>query len=135
MTMTQVDLLLTAEQIWGVLAEKEPQQFSQDAVRLLEIYCVVKAGGAAAQIATVQRLAQAERSALLTEIQQASAQPYDDGRVRALQQELQELDTAMAARLQHLSMVTPADERLVQQHLFAIEAWMGALGAARHAGE
>lgn len=114
---------LTANQILTLTAAPQPSPLTPDYVRLMEIYCVVKLGGVVAQKAVAQRLEQTEKASLQFDIRQLSVgEPVPTQRIKALQQEIQELEDAVANRLKFLSTITPAEETLIQQHLSDIEA-------------
>ena len=123
MELPTSDLALTPERIHGVLktaqaSDPPPAEYC----RLLEIYCVVKAGGVAAQQAVVARLEQQERAVLVAEIQGLQGQGGRENQVEALQQEILELQQAMADRRAYLATIPPAEEAAVRDCLGAIEA-------------
>ena len=90
--------------------------------RLLEIYCVVKAGGLTAQVAVAQRLQQQEQSALDTEIASLRTQANGGSRIQALEQERWELDQAIGDRLHYLSTIRPEEAAAVAACLTDIDA-------------
>lgn len=131
MKTTQVDSPLTAERIRGLLMTHPRSHLSPDHIRLMEIYCVVKAGGKAAQTAVAEGLQKQETAVLRAEIQSLSIQPNAESRIQALQQEIQELETAMADRLEYLATITAEEEAAVRHCLPDIEAALQAPGAER----
>ncbi len=92
--------------------------------RLMDVYCVVKAGGVAAQIAIAQRLEATESASLLAELETLAQQPDQASRRAAVQWELAELSRAMRHRVQFLSTISPQEEAFVQTHLTEIEAFL-----------
>lgn len=95
---------------------------SPDYYRLMEIYCVVKAGGRGAQMEAARQLEQRERAELEAAIQALPPTAVNASRVEALQQEIQELQTAIAQRLSYLKSISTAEEAAVRQCLNDIEA-------------
>lgn len=105
---------LTPELIQRLLNKDARAEMSTDYVRLMEIYCVVKAGGAAAQIAVAKQLQEAEESAMLSEIETLADQIEMGGRVRALKQELRDLEYAMTSRISYLQGIDSREETIVR---------------------
>lgn len=118
---------LTWEKIHALLESAALNQMSPDYVRLMEIYCVIKAGGVAAQMEAARRLEREEKAALWEEIQTLSAQSGNDSRIRALQQEIQELEKAIADRFNHLSRIDSKEAAMVEHYMPKIDAFFQAL--------
>ncbi|NER79064.1 MAG: hypothetical protein F6K42_05690 [Leptolyngbya sp. SIO1D8] len=121
---------LTPELIRSLLTHESRLQMPPEYVRLMEIYCVVKAGGITAQQTVAQRLQETEKAALLTEIQSLSTQSGMESRVQALQQEIQELEKSVSDRLAYLSSIDPHEATLIQTCLPDIDAYFATLGPA-----
>jgi hypothetical protein len=119
---------LTPELIRQLLNHQARADLSSEYVRLMEIYCVVKAGGSAAQIAVTQRLEATECAALTAEIQALSTQPDKTGRIQVLQQEIQEIERSVAHRLAYLRKIQPQEEANVRSCLPLIEHYFATLG-------
>jgi hypothetical protein len=119
---------LTPELIRQLLNHQARADLSSEYVRLMEIYCVVKAGGSAAQIAVTQRLEATECAALAAEIQALSTQPDKTGRIQVLQQEIQEVERSVAHRLAYLRKIQPQEEANVRSCLPLIEHYFATLG-------
>jgi hypothetical protein len=92
-------------------------------VRLMEIYCVVRGGGAAAQIEAAYHLEQTERSLLLKDIEALTTQPDSEGRIRALQQEIWELERSTASRVHYLRGIDLQEEANVRSCLADINSY------------
>jgi DNA-binding transcriptional MerR regulator len=121
---------LTPELIRQLLDSQVRAERSADYVRLMEIYCVVKAGGVAAQVEVAQRLEQAERAELQQEIDSLVDQSEMAGRVRALQQEIQEVERSVANRLAYLQSIDPQEEISVRSCMPLIDGYFANLGQA-----
>lgn len=118
------DLTLTPERIYGALDNTQRgDPPSPEYSRLLEIYCVVKAGGVAIQQSVVTRLEQQEQATLTAEIQALEGQGGNGSQIESLKQEIQELQQAMADRRAYLATVPPEEEAAVRDCLAAIEAY------------
>ncbi|NJN20634.1 MAG: hypothetical protein HC812_04830 [Leptolyngbya sp. RL_3_1] len=131
MELPTSDAALTPERIDAVLktaqvSDPPPAEYC----RLLEIYCVVKAGGIAVQQAVVARLEAQEQASLAQEIQTLSSQPDTESQIESLKQEIQELQQAMADRRAYLATIPPAEEAAVRDCLAAIEAHFQEKGSA-----
>jgi hypothetical protein len=88
----------------------------------MEIYCVVKAGGTAAQLAAAQKLQATEQTALEAQITQLLPQANSANQVAALRQEIQEVQRSVAHRVAYLQSIDPQEERTVQDCLSMIDA-------------
>ena len=119
---------LTPKLIHQLLNSHARADLSADYVRLMEIYCVVKAGGVAAQSDVARRLEQSERSALQAEMAALSDQAEMAGRVRALQQEIQEVERSVANRLAYLQNIDPQEETAVRSCITYIDRYFTNLG-------
>ncbi|MGD1908146.1 MAG: hypothetical protein ACFB0C_19450 [Leptolyngbyaceae cyanobacterium] len=123
MERSSIDLTLTPERICHVLNQAQTcDALSPEYCRLLEIYCVVKAGGVAVQQAVVERLETQEQASLEREIQTLRGQPDSESSIESLKQEIQELRQAMADRRAYLATIPLAEEAAVRDCLAAIEA-------------
>lgn len=95
--------------------------------RLMELYCVVKAGGLEAQRHVAERLLQQETAALHAEIAALNAQPGEDplrpNRLRALHQEIEELRRSVAHRLAYLDSISAEEAAIVARCLPTIDAY------------
>ena len=132
MKITQATDSLTSELIRELLQRNASSCESAEYVRLMEIYCVVKAGGVAEQIAVARRLEEKERAALQEEIQNLTGQEEVGSRMQALEQEIQELEKSIASRLQYLSTICSEEEATVRRCLPEIDTHFRTL---RHLGE
>lgn len=103
-------------------------ELSADYVRLMEIYCVVKAGGTQVQIAAARRLKTAETAALQAEIAELSTQAAMPNRIEALRQEIQEVERSVAHRLAYLQSINSQEEAHVHNCLALIDAYFANLG-------
>jgi len=128
MDTSQGQRSLTPDLIQQLLSEEGRSQRSADYVRLMEIYCVVKAGGTAAQMSAAQRLEAKERAALLAEIEELSVRGDQASRVEALRQEIQEVERSVAHRIAYLHSIDPQEEASVQSCLTLIDAYFAHLG-------
>lgn len=131
METTPTSQPLTRASIRNLLNRDARSPVSADYMRLMEIYCVVKAGGVAAQRAVAQRLEATEKEALLAAVQLLSVQPNTTNQVQALHQEIQELALSVASRLQYLATIDPAEEAIVQDCLPDIDAYFRASNRSR----
>ncbi len=126
--------LITPDRIPVLLATVTAGTLPPDYQRLLEIYCVVKAGGVAVQRQVAQRLEETERAAIAVEIQALRAQPHQpdrDSRIRALEQEILELQQSIRDRCAYLGTIQPTEEAAVRQCLATIDSHF----LLRHQGE
>lgn len=121
---------LTPELIQQLLDNQARADMSADYVRLMEIYCVVKAGGVATQIEVSQRLEQSERAALQAEIESLRGQAEAKGRIQSLQQEIKEVERSVANRVAFLQSIDPQEETWVHQCLPLIDSYFANLGKA-----
>jgi hypothetical protein len=128
MELTPAVRPLTPDLIHQLLARDARAEMPADYVRLMEIYCVVKAGGRVAQIEAARRLEETEKAGLRQEIAELSQQPEAEGRVRALQHEIQELERSIANRISYLAAIAPQEEAMVRQCLPDIDAYFERLG-------
>jgi hypothetical protein len=122
METTPIADSLTSEQIRALLAAGSAAITTPAYQRLLEIYCVVKAGGLTAQVAVAQRLQQQEQAVLEAEIASLRTQAHSDSRIQALEQERWELDQAIGDRLHYLSTIRPEEAAAVAACLAEIDA-------------
>ena len=113
---------LTPEIISQLLAQQDGTARSAEFERLMEIYCVVKAGGTAAQVTATQQLQATEQTALETEIAHLLSQANTGNQVAALRQEIQEVQRSVAHRVAYLQSIDPQEERTVEDCLPAIDA-------------
>jgi hypothetical protein len=113
---------LTPEFISHLLAQADQAEHAVDYQRLMEIYCVVKTGGTAAQLAAAQNLQTTEQAALEAEITQLLPQANSANQVAALRQEIQEVQRSVAHRVAYLQSIDPQEERTVQDCLSMIDA-------------
>lgn len=125
---SEVTRSLTPELIRQLLNRDARAEMSADYVRLMEIYCVVKAGGVSAQVEAARRLEQSEQMALQQEIETLMTQPDTAGRVRALQQEVQELKRSVAIRIAYLKSINTQEESSVRSCIPIIDAYFASLG-------
>lgn len=109
METTRIADDLTPERIRALLKAGTDARATPAYQRLLEIYCVVKAGGLATQVAVAQRLQQQEQAVLNAEIASLRTQANSDSRIQALEQERWELDQAIGDRLHYLSTIHPEE--------------------------
>ena len=128
MKTTQSTQPLTDALIHNLLQGNTPLCESADYVRLMEIYCVVKAGGVAEQVKVARRLKETERATLQEEIQNLDREESRGNRVQALEQEIQELEKSVASRLQYLSTISAEEEAIVRECLPKIDAYFKTLG-------
>lgn len=122
MHTTPAPALTHPDRVRSLLCHDPAVVASRDYQRLLEIYCVVKAGGLALQMETTERLEQLERAALDAEI---AALPIDagaDSRRRALEQEVLELQQSTRDRLAYLRSILPEEAEAVAACLGEIDA-------------
>lgn len=120
---------LTPELIRQLLDKDTRAELSTDYVRLMEIYCVVRAGGADAQISAAQHLAETERVELLAEIKQLSDQPDQESRIESLRQEITEVERSVGHRIAYLQEIDAGEEANVRSCLPLIEAYFAQLTA------
>jgi hypothetical protein len=122
METTPIADSLTSEQIRALLAAGSAAITTPAYQRLLEIYCVVKAGGLTAQVAVAQRLQQQEQAVLDADIASLRTQAHSDSRIQALEQERWELEQAIGDRLHYLSTIRPEEAVAVAACLAEIDA-------------
>lgn len=122
---------LTPELIPQLLDQNVRAELSAEYVRLMEIYCVVKAGGTLAQIAAAQRLEAAEKSALQAAIAELIAQAAPSPRIEALRQEVQEIERSIAHRIAYLQSIDPQEEVNVRSCAALIDVYFAQLGKTR----
>ena len=121
---------LTPELIRRLLEDDMRAEMPASYVRLMEIYCVVRAGGAAAQIQATRYLEQTEKALLLKSIEDLSSQSGAEGQIRSLQNEIQELERSMAMRVHHLRNIDLQEEANVRSCLSEIDGYFQRLGKA-----
>ncbi|MGF1524533.1 MAG: hypothetical protein ACFBSF_19595 [Leptolyngbyaceae cyanobacterium] len=126
---------LTSELIRELLQGDTETRESAEYLRLMEIYCVVKAGGIAEQVEVAQRLEAMEKATLQAEIEALSGQAERHSRVQALEQEIQELEQSIAVRLQYLATISAEEEAIVRSCLSEVDAYFAGLRSGRVDGE
>ena len=131
MKTTQAEQPLTPELIRDLLQRDAQVRESAEYLRMMEIYCVVKAGGIAEQVEVARRLETIEKTALQEEIKALSEQAGSDNRVQALEQEMQELEQSIASRLQYLSTICTDEEAIVRICLPEVDAYFAKQGNSR----
>lgn len=89
--------------------------------RLMDVYAVVKSGGAAAQIEAIQNHWDREREAITRRLNQISNQPEATDEYLRLLHEAQELDSSTHWRISHLKDIHPEEESAVREYLPEIE--------------
>ncbi len=89
--------------------------------RLMDVYAVVKSGGAAAQIQAANEYWDRERDAITQRLNQISNQPEATDEYLRLQQEAQELDSSTHWRINQLKDIHPEEETAVREYLPQIE--------------
>ncbi len=89
--------------------------------RLMDVYAVVKSGGAAAQIQAANEYWDRERDAITRRLNQISNQPEATDEYLRLQQEAQELDSSTRWRISQLKDIHPEEETAVREYLRQIE--------------
>ena len=122
---------LTPELIERLLAPEARVEMSPAYVRLMEIYCVVKAGGVATQIEVAKQLQQREQTALQKEIAALVHQPPMVSRIEALQQEMREVERSVSNRVVYLQSIDAVEEANVQHCLAMIDGYFANLGKTR----
>lgn len=122
---------LTPDLIEQLLAPEARVEMSPAYVRLMEIYCVVKAGGVATQIEVARQLQQREQTALQQEIATLGHQPPMASRVEALQQEIREVERSVLNRVVYLQSIDATEEANVQRCLAMIDGYFANLGKTR----
>ncbi|MGF1458899.1 MAG: hypothetical protein ACFBSG_07710 [Leptolyngbyaceae cyanobacterium] len=126
--MDNLQRSLTPELIRQLLHQEARADRSADYVRLMEIYCVVKAGGIKAQIAAAQHLKATECRALQEEITALSATADKTNRIAALHQEIQEVERSTAHRIAYLNNINEVEAANVHSCIALIEAYFARLG-------
>ena len=89
--------------------------------RLMDVYAVVKSGGAAAQIQAIHEHWEREREAITRRLSQISNQPDATDEYLRLQQEARELESSTQWRINHLKDIHPDEEIAVRACLPEIE--------------
>ena len=89
--------------------------------RLMDVYAVVKSGGAAAQIQAAHEYRDRERDAITRRLSQISNQPEATDEYLRLQQEAQELESSTRWRVSQLKDIHPEEETAVRECLPQIE--------------
>ncbi|MGP1375396.1 MAG: hypothetical protein ACTS3T_21395 [Almyronema sp.] len=95
---------------------------------LMEVFCVVKAGGVAGQLQAAQALLQREQAELEATLTAAIA-AKDSHKIDQVGQELEELQKSVSWRVTLLKAIHPEDEALVQSQLARIEQVLRAVSA------
>jgi hypothetical protein len=119
---------LTPKLIRQLLNNQARANMSATYVRLMEIYCVVKIGGVAAQIEAIQRLRHTELEALQAERKTLRSQSAPENRIRAIDQEIQELERSITHRVTFLQAIDPQEESVVQSCMPLIDQYFATLG-------
>lgn len=125
--MSQVTRSLTPELIRQLLERSARTERSSEYVRLMEIYCVVKAGGVSAQIAAARQLEEKERLTLRQEMALLIQQADPTNRVQALEQEVQEVERSVSHRIAFLKNINPQEEANVRSCLPLIDDYFASL--------
>ncbi len=89
--------------------------------RLMNVYAVVKSGGAAAQIQAANEYWNRERDAITRRLNQISNQPEATDEYLRLQHEAQELESSTRWRISQLKEIHPEEETAVRKYLPEIE--------------
>ncbi|EKV02312.1 hypothetical protein SPB21_22290 [Leptothoe sp. ISB3NOV94-8A] len=89
--------------------------------RLMDVYAVVKSGGAVAQIQAANEYRDRERDAITRRLSQISNQPEATDEYLRLQQEAQELESSTLWRINQLKDIHPEEEMAVREYLPQIE--------------
>ncbi|MBX2862126.1 MAG: hypothetical protein KTR27_01110 [Leptolyngbyaceae cyanobacterium MAG.088] len=89
--------------------------------RLMDVYAVVKSGGAAAQIEAANEYWHREREAITRRLNQIGNQPEAADEYLRLQHEAQELESSTRWRISHLKDIHPEEETAVRESLPEIE--------------
>ena len=89
--------------------------------RLMDVYSVVKSGGASAQIQAIHEHWEREREAINRRLNQISNQPEATDEYLRLQQEARELESSTQWRINHLKDIHPDEEIAVRSCLPEIE--------------
>ena len=89
--------------------------------RLMDVYAVVKSGGAVAQIQAANEYRERERDAITRRLSQISNQPEATDEYLRLQQEAQELESSTLWRINQLKDIHPEEETAVREYLPQIE--------------
>lgn len=89
--------------------------------RLIDIYAVVKSGGAAAQIQAANNHWERERTAITRRLDQISNQPEATDEYLRLLHEAQELERSTYWRIEQLKEIHPEEENAVRGYLPEIE--------------
>lgn len=90
--------------------------------RLMNVYTVVKAGGAAAQIQAASDHWDREKEAITRRLNQISNQPEATDEYLRLQNEASELERSIRWRINQLKAIDPEEETAVREYLPQIEA-------------
>ncbi|NEQ54360.1 MAG: hypothetical protein F6K11_30235 [Leptolyngbya sp. SIO3F4] len=89
--------------------------------RLMDIYAVVKSGGAEAQIQAAKEHCGREREAITQRLNQISNQPEATDEYLRLLHEVQEIERSTHWRINQLKDIQPEEEIAVRVHLPEIE--------------
>ncbi|MGD1854833.1 MAG: hypothetical protein ACFB2W_11340 [Leptolyngbyaceae cyanobacterium] len=89
--------------------------------RLMDVYAVVKSGGAAAQIQAAKDYCDREREAITRRLSQISNQPEATDEYLRLLHEAQEIERSTHWRINQLQDIQPEEETAVQVYLPEIE--------------
>ncbi|MEM6254646.1 MAG: hypothetical protein AAF821_17165 [Cyanobacteria bacterium P01_D01_bin.156] len=89
--------------------------------RLMNVYAVVKSGGAAAQIQATNDHLEREKAAIDRRLGQIGNQPDTNDEYLQLLQEAQELERSARWRINRLQEIQPEEEVAVREYLPAIE--------------
>lgn len=135
--MNPPELRLTKTGIQALLAQFQAEAIAQPSAnstentaahqfqKLMEIYCVVKAGGLKVQIEAARAFLNRETAKTEAEIAQLQMQEDPDNQaVQSLHEEIAELHRSVSWRLAILQSIHPDEEAAVNNCLAEIEQWM-----------
>ncbi|NET32245.1 MAG: hypothetical protein F6K19_09600 [Cyanothece sp. SIO1E1] len=111
----QILEFLTADSLQMESSDEPTRELLRAYQHLMEVYCVVRAGGVQVQIEATQLAAAKEKSTIQAAMT-ADPEPAD-----CLHQELLALQKSVAWRISHLQSITPEDEQAVRNCLPEIE--------------
>ncbi|MGD1862424.1 MAG: hypothetical protein ACFB0E_20950 [Leptolyngbyaceae cyanobacterium] len=122
---------LTPEVIAQLLDQHTQTNLSADYMRLMEIYCVVKAGGVRAQVSAARHQEATERAAVQIAIAELSEQPDQESRIESLRQEIAEIERFAGHRIAYLNAIDPQEAASVHNCLALIDAYFANLRKAQ----
>jgi hypothetical protein len=131
--MNPPDPKLTVPEIHRLLAQLAsdsaapacPSPDSDGLRRLMDIYCVVKAGGVNVQVEAAQAHLHRELTQLKADLAAAEADDPGGSQSHSLLQEIEDLHRSVNWRLTRLQSIDPAEEAAVAACLTEIEARVG----------